>query len=240
MKRYISIDLEAMKFNDITMLEWAFCENIQFLSNNNTNTCYSPKKKLAEHLGISDRHLLRIIDGLVSKKLLKKTVKNGLKITKKWIEILSENGGDKMSDGDKMSVTKCPINSDKMSDENMTKCPTLPIKNEKEERIRENDEEIFFNDKNLNNLFLEYLTLRKEMKLPNSRSVTNHLKNKLTKFTKMGLSPYEALESAITSKWKDLYQPKSQDNTFSPTVQKGLSAVEEFISGGDEEVMYAR
>lgn len=236
MKRYIAIDLEALKQHNLTMLEWALCENIQFLSNNEKNTCYSSKKSLAKHLGISDRHLLRMIEALVEKKLLKKTAKNGLKITKQWMEILSSNGYDKMSDDDKMSVTKCPIESDKMSDEGMTKCPTLPIKKEIKERKQERGdatEKKYFFDEHLNNLFLEYLELRKKMKLSNSQTVINRLLNKLDRFQKAGLSQSEALESAITSKWKDLYPPKqqNQNNAFSPVVQKGLSAVNEFLSG---------
>jgi len=233
MKRYIAIDLEVMKQHNLTMLEWALCENIQFLSNNEKNTCNCSKKSLAEHLGVSERHLFRMINSLVEKNLLKKMPKNGLRITPKWIEILSENGGDKMSDSDKMSVTKCPIDSDKMSDESVTKCPTLPIKKEIKERIREREGEIFFEDEKLNTLFLEYLSLRKKMKLSNSQTVINRLKNKLAHFIQMGLSPHEALESAITSQWKDLYPPKSQNSTFSPIVEKGLGAVNEFLSGGE-------
>jgi hypothetical protein len=61
-------------------------------------------------------------------------------------------------------------------------------------------------------LFLEYLELRKKMKLSNSKTVITRLTNKLKKYEEAGLNPNVALEDAITGNWKDLYEPKVEAN----------------------------
>jgi hypothetical protein len=54
MKRYIAIDMQVMRENNLSMFEWAFLENVYFLSNNDYHACYASKKVLAEWLGVSD------------------------------------------------------------------------------------------------------------------------------------------------------------------------------------------
>lgn len=60
--------------------------------------------------------------------------------------------------------------------------------------------------KNEKDLYLEYTAIRKQLKVRTTLSIHNRL---LEKYFKFGRDP-EVLERAITSNWKDLYEPKKQ------------------------------
>jgi len=111
-KRYIAIDITTMRESELSLIEWCILENVKFLTHED-KWCYATKKSLAKHHGLTERHFFRIRQDLELKGWLKSNKKGHLRVTKKWYDI--------MSDHDKMSY-------DKMSDDTMTKCPTLPIK----------------------------------------------------------------------------------------------------------------
>ena len=96
MKKYIAIDLEEMKRNDLKMSEWVLLECITFSSNNEFNSCFISKQKLAEHIGVSRRQVYKIIESLVDKKLLEILSNGYLKTTQKWIDISSGQSVQKM------------------------------------------------------------------------------------------------------------------------------------------------
>lgn len=112
MKRYIAIDFTILREHNLSLEKWALLENIYFMSNNDYKACYASKKSLAEWLGITERQIYRIINDLISDNFIIKNEFNHLKITQKWLDILM------CREYDKMSV------------DTMTKCHTLPIKNE--------------------------------------------------------------------------------------------------------------
>ncbi len=146
MKRYIAIDITAMKESELSLLEWCILDNIKFLTHED-KWCYATKKSLADHHGITDRHFKRIRLNLESNGWLKTNAKGHLRTTKKWY--------DKMSVGDKMS-------GDKMSDDGVTKCPTLPIKED---------------NLSVNNIYLVLKNKIKSVK-PNFKSVNELLDKK--------------------------------------------------------------
>jgi len=72
------------------------------------------------------------------------------------------------------------------------------------------EERIYINSKYANDLFIEYLVLRKKMKLSNSESVITRLLNKLNEYFSKGHSIEDVISNAINSSWKDFYEPKQQ------------------------------
>ena len=96
MKRYIQIDVEEMRKHDLSVNEWILLENIFFQSNNELNSCFTSKTKLAKYLEVSDRQIYKIIDKLIDKKWLKKLSNGYLKVTNKWLDIQSERPMQKM------------------------------------------------------------------------------------------------------------------------------------------------
>jgi|GEM_PF-3753537 len=90
MKRYIAIDLLALKHNKLSLEEWTLLENIYFMSNNEFGWCYSSKSKLRDIIQVSNGQIYNIINKLLEKDFLIKNKENGyLKVTQKWIDISS-------------------------------------------------------------------------------------------------------------------------------------------------------
>ncbi len=90
MKRYIAVDMVAIKEHGLTVNEWILLENIHFESNNEEGYCFSSKEKLRGYIGVSHGKIYRMIERLLENKWLKKSRhSNGLKCTEKWIEINS-------------------------------------------------------------------------------------------------------------------------------------------------------
>lgn len=128
MKRYIALDMEKIdKVEDMSINLWILCENISFLSNNDYRACYASKNSLAEHQGLSERQIRRIIEDGIEKGYIEKTDLKHLKTTKKWFNLQECKNVEAM--------TKCQKDTDKMSKTAMTKCPTKidTIKGEKKE-----------------------------------------------------------------------------------------------------------
>lgn len=70
-------------------------------------------------------------------------------------------------------------------------------------------------DSNEKDLFLEYLALRKTMKLKTTLAIQERLLNKYFEFGR----DLEVIQNAITANWKDFYAPKKQ-NTFNQAKTK--------------------
>lgn len=129
MKRYYAIDTEALKYSGLSLLEWTILENIQFLEHEK-GWCYASKVSLAEHHNITERGFYKCRKNLVGNGWLKANAKNHLKVTKKWLDLISKKHHEQSSDHEQSSVNKVPMNHEQSSDETMNKVPTLPIKRE--------------------------------------------------------------------------------------------------------------
>lgn len=97
MKRYIAIDLLALKQYKLTLEEWTLLENIYFMSNNEFGWCYASKNTLREIIQVSNGQIYKIIKKLIEDGYLIKNDDTGyLKVTPKWIKISSGEGIQKM------------------------------------------------------------------------------------------------------------------------------------------------
>lgn len=95
-----------------------------------------------------------------------------------------------------------------------TKTDLLKLKNCLDKKFKKDDQEIFsivhFDDPSINEKFIEYLNLRKSLKVSNSELVINRLKRKLREYSDSKKSDaIEIIEKAITSNWKDFYPLKN-------------------------------
>ena len=91
MKRYVSIDLTAMKNNGLNMEKWALCETIQYLSNNKYQACFASIKSLGESIGVSESTARRIIKSLNNSGFIKRDEIGNLFVTEKWLRIVQQN-----------------------------------------------------------------------------------------------------------------------------------------------------
>lgn len=82
--------------------------------------------------------------------------------------------------------------------------------------LGKSNKEIFFSNEILNNLFIEYLQLRKQLKCSNSQTVINRLLKKLNDFELKGFSKNEIIENSIVGSWKDFYEPKRNNQPHQP------------------------
>lgn len=138
MKRYFTIDAEALNSNKLSAMEWMILENIHFLSTD-TGWCYATKKSLAIHHNLGERAYQKIRAKLMLDGWLKMNAKGHLKTTKNWFNInANKSSDDTHSD------------ANKSSDGMRTKVPTLPIKKELK-RVTPTLEEIseYIKEKNL-------------------------------------------------------------------------------------------
>lgn len=72
------------------------------------------------------------------------------------------------------------------------------------------NENIYYNNKELNNIFLEYLDLRKKLKLVNTERAIKLLINKLEPYDDN--IKYKMIEQAIEHSWKTVYELKDNNN----------------------------
>lgn len=141
MKRYYTIDAQAIKENDLSVMEWLILENIQFMEYE-TGYCYATKKDLADHHDITYRMYRKYISRLVEKGWIKQNKKGDLKTSKKWFEMMNISM-NKSSHYDDNSVNKS-------SHQIGTKVHTLPIKKEiKRDKVSVEEISNYIKEKNL-------------------------------------------------------------------------------------------
>jgi len=229
MKRYITLDMEAMNEHNLNMNEWVLLDNIYFLSNNEYHACYASKDSLRKYLGISNGKIYQIIDKLILEKFIIKTDLGHLKVTKKWINIITKdnncNENNIAREPNEDALQKMEKQPSKNGDtlqkmENMSpkngKCTLQKMETKKEylkgenkERgdIRESDlpDLSFFTDKW--NEFAEEFGLQKVLKLTSGR------KAKLKKRIKDAKNFYNAFEGVLENvKFSNFLQGQNNKN----------------------------
>ena len=138
MKRYYGLDIQAMQDNNLSPIEWMILENIHFLSTD-TGWCFSSKQSLAEHHNISRQMITKYVASLVERGWIKKNTKHHLKVTKKWINIMTTKVSTDNKSSDNKSCTRVT-----------TKVSTLPIKKElKREKPTQKEIAVYVKEKNL-------------------------------------------------------------------------------------------
>ena len=77
-------------------------------------------------------------------------------------------------------------------------------------RVKENKN--YFNDDELNNIFLEFLELRKKIKAVNSERAINMLLKKLSNYDDD--TKKKMIERSILNSWKDVYEIKQEKTSY--------------------------
>lgn len=215
MKRYITLDMHIInKIEDMNLNLWILLENVYFLSNNSYQSCYASKKKLANHQGLSERQIIRIIDDASKKGYLKKTELKHLKVTNKWLDLQNVKDNDKKVE----TMTKCHKDYDKMSVETMTKCHTKKenIKRDNKKDIKKYiKKDLIELDKIQNHkykdLILEFIEHRKQLKKPMTKKALELFISKINDFCLKRYNIKEIIEKSILSGYMTIYEPKNNN-----------------------------
>jgi len=95
--------------------------------------------------------------------------------------------------------------------------------------------ESFYENEKLNNLFLEFLQIRKKLKAVNSDRAIKMLLNKLSKFNDQ--MKYAMIEQSIVHSWKDIYELK-QEQVIKPKWFDNQPQKEEIKYTDEEQKIY--
>lgn len=224
MKRYITLDMHIInKIEDMNLNLWILLENVYFLSNNSYQSCYASKKNLANHQGLSERQIIRIIDDAVGKGYLKKTELKHLKVTSKWIDLQNVKDNDKKVE----TMTKCHKDYDKMSVNTMTKCHTKKenIKRDNKKDIKKYKKKDLIELNEIQNhkykdLILEFIEHRKELKKQMTKKALELFISKINDFSLKGYNIKEIVEKSILSGYMTIYEPKNNNSFNSLTASE--------------------
>ena len=92
------------------------------------------------------------------------------------------------------------------------------IDKDKELDIDKSKEKKYFENENINSIFIEFIEVRKKLKAVNSDRAINTLINKLSKYSDD--VKYKMIENSIVNSWKDVYELKEQKNNYNKPVRK--------------------
>lgn len=107
--------------------------------------------------------------------------------------------------------------------QNITKLKPMVIENENQnitkpkpkekdkEKEKEKEKDIYYSDKKLNDLFEEFLQVRKKLKAINSERAIQMLMKKLNNYDDD--TKYKIIEQSIVHSWKDVYELKNKINS---------------------------
>lgn len=94
------------------------------------------------------------------------------------------------------------------------------IDKDKELDIDKSKEKKYFENENINSIFIEFIEVRKKLKAVNSDRAINTLINKLNKYSDD--VKYKMIENSIVNSWKDVYELKEQKNNYNKVVRKEI------------------
>lgn len=92
----------------------------------------------------------------------------------------------------------------------------LKIDNNKKEIYKEK----YFENEKVNEIFLEFLELRKSIKAKNTERAIKVLTNKLNKYDDD--TKYKMIEKSIVNSWKDVYELKEKKETFNEMLERKM------------------
>ena len=228
MKRNYSIDIQKCKEMKISTNEWMILENIQFRCNL-TGYCEDSKNKLAEHHGMSRNGYNKSIDKLIDMKLVLKNSKVHLKVTAKYIKLMSVSVCQLSGQHDKSDCQLSGQNTDNL----VGKC--LHSKKEVSKTVDEGDEKSTkVNDKYLESVFNQiWIEHYKKIDELNPRSSkgdkidTKRAFNAMWKrVSKLGDSTCDELSEYIYQSIVATWEKHKDGNYYIPNMKKYLSDIE--------------
>ncbi len=198
MKMFTTINFAKMRELGLSLEEYVLLDIVSFFDNG----YYASKKTLADHLGISERKIFRMINALIKKGFLKKDGSN-LKVMNFTPAKMAENPA-------KMAVEPCQNGSS-----TMTNCHTKKEnkkdnkKNTKKDKFEQLLSEIKKKAPNLTeaqiNLIKDFYEYRKQIKKPihTVKPIVSYLKQ-LKKISDEGYDIYEAIELMKEGEWQTI------------------------------------
>lgn len=187
--------------------------------------CFATNKHFVNNFGINSSRISQIIQSLQRKNYITITYDfNGKEIIKRYLHINRppyppKEGMSKINIGMlKNEMGVCQFDKGgyvkKLKDNNTNINNTI-------NNNKENNKKKYYENEELNNIFTEFLELRKKIKAVNTERAINMLINKLSKYDdniKMKM-----IEQSIVNSWKDVYELKENKQ------KSRTSAMEETI-----------
>lgn len=172
--------------------------------------CFATNKHFVNNFGINSSRISQIIQSLQRKNYITITYDfNGKEIIKRYLHINRppyppKDGMSKINIGMlKNEMGVCQFDKGgyvkKLKDNNTNINNTI-------NNNKENNKKKYYENEELNNIFTEFLELRKKIKAVNTERAINMLINKLSKYDdniKMKM-----IEQSIVNSWKDVYELK--------------------------------
>lgn len=172
--------------------------------------CFATNKHFVNNFGINSSRISQIIQSLQRKNYITITYDfNGKEIIKRYLHINRppyppKEGMSKINIGMlKNEMGVCQFDKGgyvkKLKDNNTNINNTI-------NNNKENNKKKYYENEELNNIFTEFLELRKKIKAVNTERAINMLINKLSKYDdniKMKM-----IEQSIVNSWKDVYELK--------------------------------
>ena len=211
----IWIPKEIWEREDLTVMERLFYSEITSLDNK--DGCFAGNQYFATLFSISKTRVSVIINSLVSKKYLTSIIiyKEGTKQILKRVLNNSYTGYiTKFKEGYIRKQGE-PI-KDKFIDNNTVNNTILTVHNNN--TVNKQKAKAYFDDLDLNNLFIEFLDLRKKLKAKNTDRAVSLILKKLEGLSKE--TQIEMLEQSIESSWKSVFPIKKQFNNEKPSLAK--------------------
>lgn len=242
MKRYIAIDLLALKEHKLTLEEWTLLENIYFMSNNEFGYCYASKETLRDIIQVSNGQIYKIITRLTDNGFLVKNKQTGfIKVTQKWLAISSgdtlqkmenespKNGKDTLQ---KMETKKDNIKRDIKKEEKINKKENSSF--DLQEIVSDLETEYFDNAIEMKyplneKKYLDFIQFRKELKKPITKTAAKEHIQLLCKYP-VDIQE-EMIKQSISSNWQGLFVLKianKQQSSFTQPKSK-VQKTNEFI-----------
>lgn len=235
MKRYIAIDLLALKEHKLTLEEWTLLENIYFMSNNEFGYCYASKETLRDIIQVSNGQIYKIITRLTDNGFLVKNKQTGfIKVTQKWLAISSGDTLQKMEN-------ESPKNGKDTLQKMETKKDNIKRDIKKEEKINKKDFDLdviegeVFKENDLpqfpinRKIFADWIEYRKEIKKPITRISAKQQIKMLCCYS--AKEQEEIINTSIQNGYQGLFEPKQQKQFNQPKskVQKTNEFIDDFF-----------
>jgi hypothetical protein len=205
------IPKEVWLSKELTIMEKLFFVEINSLDN--SEGCYAGNGYFSEFFELSKTRVSIIINSLVTKGYITSTLiyKEGTKqILKRVLKV--SRGGCITKQGEGYITKRGYPPLEKFIDNNTVNNTSLIIHNNKQKA------KAYFDDFDINNLFIEFLDLRKSLKAKNTDRAISLVLKKLEGLSKE--TQKEMLEQSIENSWKSVFPIKKQFNKEKPSLAK--------------------
>ena len=200
---YAIIPAEVRYDNDLRANEKLFFGEIVALSNT-TGVCNASNNYFANLYGVVPSAISKWVKDLEEKEYISvEYIKNGKEIVERKITITGIHKYDKVFTKvvEGYSQKNNRGYSQKLKENNTSNLNNTSINN-----IKENIKRKYFENEELNNIFLEFLDLRKKLKAVNSDRAINSLLKTLDPYDDE--TKYKMIEKSIVNSWKGLFELK--------------------------------